>query len=101
MAGAMTTRRSGPDLGQGLMGTEPEVTGTARVDRIGSQVSTLRPGRLLLSAVAGALWLIGFLVGLILLVLRTVLWTIPAWCFVAVRLGMVDALQPRSGRAER
>jgi hypothetical protein len=99
MASVMTARRRGQDLSEGLM-TEggQEVT---RVDRIGSQVSSLHPGRALLSGVAGALWLIGFVVGLVLLVFRTVLWTIPAWCFIAVRLGMSDALRPRSGGAER
>jgi hypothetical protein len=101
MANVMTTRRQGPDLGQGLMGAEPEVIGTGRVDRIGSQMSTLHPGRVALSGIAGTLWLLGFLLGLVLLVLRTVLWTIPAWAFIAVRLGAQDALRPRSGRAER
>jgi hypothetical protein len=69
-----------------------------RIDRIGGQVSSLHPGRALLSLPAGVLWLIGFIVGLVLLLARTVLWTIPAWCYVAVRLGAQDALRSRSGR---
>jgi hypothetical protein len=66
-----------------------------RIDRIGSQVSSLRPGRAILSAVAGLLWLVGVAIGLLLLLIRTVLWTIPVWCYVAIRLGTADALRPR------
>lgn len=68
---------------------------TTRIDRIGSQLASLHPGRALLSLVAGVLWLIGFVVGLLLRVALTVLWTIPAWCYVALRLGVRDALGDR------
>lgn len=68
----------------------------ARIDRIGLQVSRLHPGRALLSLIAGVLWLAGFVAGLLLLLVITVLWTIPAWCVVAVRLGAHDALSDRT-----